>query len=272
MPRPPPSPHLPSSYFASVPPEKKRISRALLRSAFFLSMIFFVLNRFETSKPLDLMSIAQREETSLPEEIVDDEGMTHTIGGGGGGDAGGEEDEDGKGGEFNLKDSIVPLNSDSTYCNGAPGAWFARAEWSTKRRLMREGGIGAQKKSGGYGAKIWDAEANKFCSSPVATRRRRSLLGFSDEQCSQTCRSVERDHKELLSERKRQAREDLLDCLTSDAGCKKVFSSKKERWENMAKFAFALPSVKMLTEFYMTHGNGVRWGTGMSDGAQVSRV
>ena len=57
-------------------------------------------------------------------------------------------------------------------------------------------------------------------------------------QCSQTCRSVERDHKELLSERKRQAREDLLDCLTSDAGCKKVFSSKKERWENMAKFAF----------------------------------
>ena len=58
-------------------------------------MIFFVLNRFETSKPLDLMSIAQREETSLPEEIVDDEGMTHTIGGGGGGgDAGGEEDED----------------------------------------------------------------------------------------------------------------------------------------------------------------------------------
>ena len=250
MPRPPPSPHLPSSYFASVPPEKKRISRALLRSAFFLSMIFFVLNRFETSKPLDLMSIAQREETSLPEEIVDDEGMTHTIGGGDGGDdAGGEEDEDGKGGEFNLKDSIVPLNSDSTYCNGAPGAWFARAEWSTKRRLMREGGIGAQKKSGGYGAKIWDAEANKFCSSPVATRRRRSLLGFSDEQCSQTCRSVERDHKELLSERKRQAREDLLDCLTSDAGCKKVFSSKKQRWESMAKFAFALPSVKMLTEY-----------------------
>ena len=104
MPRPPPSPRLPSSYFASVPPEKKRISRALLRSAFFLSMIFFVLNRFETSKPLDLMSIAQREETSLPEEIVDDEGMTHSIGGGGGGDAGGEEDEDGKGGEFNLKD------------------------------------------------------------------------------------------------------------------------------------------------------------------------
>ena len=192
-------------------------------------MVFFVLNRFETSKPLDLMSIAQREETSLPEEIVDDEGMTHSIGGGGGGDAGAGEKRMKMTKEGSLiEDSVVPLNSDSTYCNGAPGAWFARAEWSTKRRLMREGVIGAQKKSGGYGAKIWDAEANKFCSSPVATRRRRSLLGFSDEQCSQTCRSVERDHKELLSERKRQAREDLLDCLTSDAGCKKVFSSKGE--------------------------------------------
>ena len=76
---------------------------------------------------------------------------------------------------------------------------------------------------------------------------RRSLLGFSGVQC-RTCRSVKRDHIELLSEQNRQAREDLLDCLTSDGGCRKVFSIK-ERWGNMAKFAYELPSVKMLTEY-----------------------
>ena len=76
-------------------------------------MTFFVLNQFEKSKPLDLMSIAEREATSLPEEIVDDEGISHKLT-----SSGSEED----GVEFNLKDSIVPLNSDLTYCFGAPGA------------------------------------------------------------------------------------------------------------------------------------------------------
>ena len=234
MPRPPTSSS--SSYFSSIPPQKKKISLKLLHSAAFFAMTFFVLNQFEKSKPLDLMSIAEREATSLPEEIVDAEGISHKLT-----SSGSEED----GGEFNLKDSIVPLNSDLTYCFGAPGAWFARADTSTKRMMkMRE--VTTQKKGG---VKVWETEAYKFCSSPDATAtRRRSLLGFSDVQCARTCRSVKRDHVELLSEQNRQAREDLLDCLTSDGGCRKVFSIK-ERWGNMAKFAYELPSVKMLTEY-----------------------
>lgn len=240
MSRPPPPP---SNYFASVPPQKRKISLFFLRSALFFCVFFFALNQFEKSKPLDLTSVAEKEETSLPEQIIDDEGVSHALST--------TEVEDGSI-EFNLKDSIVPLNSDSTFCNGAPGAWFARAETSTKRMVkMRERmATTAQKRGGGAGLKVWDAEASKFCSSPLfaAARRRRSLLGFGDEQCSRTCRSIKRDHAELLSERKRLAREDLLECLSSDGGCRKAFSSK-ERWENMAKFAFELPSVKMLMDY-----------------------
>ena len=174
MPPPPTSSSSSSSYFSSIPPQKKKISLKLLHSAAFFAMTFFVLNQFEKSKPLDLMSIAEREATSLPEEIVDDEGISHKLT-----SSGSEED----GVEFNLKDSIVPLNSDLTYCFGAPGAWFARADTSTKRMMkMRE--VTTQKKGG---VKVWETEAYKFCSSPDATAtRRRSLLGF------RTCSALER--------------------------------------------------------------------------------
>ena len=74
------------------------------------------------------------------------------------------------------------------------------------------------------------------------------MLGFSQKECENTCRNLERDHPELLSENRREAREDLLSCLETDTGCRKVFADER-RWENVASFAAELPSVMMLMDY-----------------------
>ena len=141
---------------------------------------------------------------------------------------------------FALKESIVPLNADKGFCVGAPGAWFPREHLSTRLKEAK---------------KVWDDET-KFCTSSLSIegrrrRRRRTLLGFSEEQCDVTCRSLKRDHPELLVDpRRKMARQDLVACLTTDGGCRSAFDDDgKKRWEAVAKFAIELPSVQMLMNY-----------------------